>query len=77
MNMSGTILYLQVNSIVDVGSSYYSQLQKLHGTENANVHVTAATQQTQAPVSHFNPLRNQMGSYIWAQEIHNVASWPL
>lgn len=40
---------LQMNSIVDVSSSCYSQLQKLQGTENENVRVTA-TQLTQTQV---------------------------
>ena len=32
---------LQINSVLDVGCSYYSQLQKVQGTENENVHVSA------------------------------------
>ena len=40
----------QVDSIVDVGVSYYSQSQKLQGTENANVLVTA-DDATQKPVT--------------------------
>ncbi|KAK6170776.1 hypothetical protein SNE40_019086 [Patella caerulea] len=34
---------LQIESIIDVGSSCYSQLQKVKGTENANVGVSADT----------------------------------
>ncbi|XP_033738041.1 recQ-mediated genome instability protein 1-like [Pecten maximus] len=32
---------LQIDSMVDVGKSFYSQLQKLQGTENANAEVSA------------------------------------
>ncbi|KAK2193148.1 hypothetical protein NP493_14g01012 [Ridgeia piscesae] len=39
-------VFTDMNSIVDVSTSYYSQLQKLQGTENENVQVTA-TQLTQ------------------------------
>ncbi|XP_053377406.1 recQ-mediated genome instability protein 1-like [Mercenaria mercenaria] len=39
---------LQIDSIVDVGVSFYSQQQKLKGTENANVHVNAE-EPTQKP----------------------------
>lgn len=39
---------LQIDSIVDVGVSFYSQQQKLKGTENANVHVNAE-EPTQRP----------------------------
>ncbi|ESO89351.1 hypothetical protein LOTGIDRAFT_210388 [Lottia gigantea] len=34
---------LQIESIVDVGTSCYSQLQKVQGTENANVGLSADT----------------------------------
>jgi hypothetical protein len=43
-------IILQIDSIVDVGVSFYSQQQKLKGTENANVHVNAE-EPTQRPVS--------------------------
>lgn len=39
---------LQIDSIVDVGVSFYSQQQKLTGSENANVHVNA-DEPTQKP----------------------------
>ncbi|ELU15357.1 hypothetical protein CAPTEDRAFT_174324 [Capitella teleta] len=41
------IFNLQINSVVDVGAPFYGQLQKVRGTDNANVEVTA-TQATQA-----------------------------
>lgn len=41
---------LQINSIVDVGVSFYSQSQKIQGQENANVHVSA-DEPSQKPVS--------------------------
>ncbi|XP_060085576.1 recQ-mediated genome instability protein 1-like isoform X2 [Ylistrum balloti] len=34
---------LQIDSMVDVGKSFYSQLQKVKGTENANAEVSAET----------------------------------
>ncbi|XP_064618431.1 recQ-mediated genome instability protein 1-like isoform X2 [Liolophura sinensis] len=40
------VFCLQVDSLLDVSQPYYGQLQKVQGTENANVHVTA-TQPTQ------------------------------
>ncbi|XP_052779446.1 recQ-mediated genome instability protein 1-like [Mya arenaria] len=39
---------LQIDSVVDVGVSFYSQSQKLQGTENPNIHVTA-DEPTQKP----------------------------
>lgn len=45
--LSGTYA-LQIDSIVDVGVSFYSQQQKLKGTENANVHINA-DEPTQKP----------------------------
>lgn len=39
-----------MDSLLDVSQPYYGQLQKVQGTENANVHVSA-TQPTQPAVS--------------------------
>ncbi|KAL5010111.1 hypothetical protein ScPMuIL_012416 [Solemya velum] len=41
-NLIGTYA-LQIDSIVDVSQSYYSQQQKLKGTDNSNINVTAET----------------------------------
>jgi len=42
----------QIDSMVDISSSYYSQLQLIEGTTNANVKISAETSD-QKPVSEF------------------------
>lgn len=44
---------LQIDSILDVGMSFYSQSQKVQGQENDNVHVSA-DEPTQKPVNTSN-----------------------